>query len=156
MGVTVDSLYTLTAADACNTCHKTGGAGPTFAALHKGFNDQIYADAASANTGTKFSATRKAQVDSASYDAAAHVATVSFSVSGVSTTAAVVNPTVVASLYGFDTKDFIVSGHGARPTPSATSSGPAAARRTARASWSSPARTRRPSSRRLTCPRGPA
>jgi OmcA/MtrC family decaheme c-type cytochrome len=111
MGVT--DLYSA-AENACNGCHKTGGIGPTFAALHSGFNGQIYADAASANAGTQFSATRKAQIDSASFDAVAFVATVAFEVAGVPTNAVVV-PTVVASLYGYDSKDFIVSGHSSSP-----------------------------------------
>jgi OmcA/MtrC family decaheme c-type cytochrome len=103
-------LYTTKTDTSCNGCH-ADGTGHAFADFHKGYNEQIYADAASANAGTKLSATRKAQIDSASYDAVAYVATVAFSVAGLPSSA-IVNPTVVASLYGYDTKDFIVSGHG--------------------------------------------
>jgi hypothetical protein len=100
-------LYTDVADNTCNgSCHKPGASGKTFAQLHLGYNDQIYkAD------GTRYSDTRKASVDSASFDLASFVGTVTFSVAGVSSTA-IVNPTVVGSLYGFDTKDFLVSGHG--------------------------------------------
>ena len=100
--------YTDNGDTVCNgSCHKTNSFAPTFATLHAGYNKSIYADAA----GTKYSASRKAQVDGASFDYASFVATVNFSVVGVPSNAVVV-PTVVASLYGYETKDFVVSGHG--------------------------------------------
>jgi OmcA/MtrC family decaheme c-type cytochrome len=104
-------LYTTQTDTSCNGCHRDGS-GHSFADFHRGYNEQIYSDAASANAGTKLSATRKAQIDSASYDAVSYVATIAFSVAGVPTSNSVVGSTVVASLYGYDTKDFIVSGHG--------------------------------------------
>ncbi|HZY02199.1 MAG TPA: hypothetical protein VFF02_01775, partial [Anaeromyxobacteraceae bacterium] len=42
--------------------------------------------------------------------------TVNFSVTGAAASA-LVKPTVVVSLYGYDSKDFIVSGHGSQPAP---------------------------------------
>jgi OmcA/MtrC family decaheme c-type cytochrome len=106
-------LYTSKTDTSCNGCHAAGNAfgAPTFAELHKGYDEQIYADPASANSAIPFSASRKAQVDSASYDAASFVATVAFSIGGIPTSGSVVVPTVVSSLYGYGTKDFIVSGH---------------------------------------------
>ena len=100
----VGDLYTNTSANACNSCH--GSFASKFAEIHSGYNKQIYSD----GNGTKYSASRKAQVDSASFDYASFVGTVNFSVVGVPDNAVVV-PTVVASLYGYDTKDFVVSGH---------------------------------------------
>ncbi|GAO01683.1 collagen-like protein [Anaeromyxobacter sp. PSR-1] len=102
-------LYTYTGA--CNTCHKAqaaGGIGPTFAQVHAGYNKAIYKDAT-----TKFSSVVTTKVDSASFDAATNKLTVAFSVAGADASA-LVKPTVVVSLYGYDTKDFIVSGHGSQ------------------------------------------
>jgi hypothetical protein len=103
-----DLLYTTYGDADCNGCHSATGAAKsfTFSKLHRGYNNQIYSDA----NGTRYASSIKATVVSASYDAASYVSTVTFSVSGVSSTA-IVSPTVVASLYGYDTKDFIVSGH---------------------------------------------
>jgi hypothetical protein len=106
------ALYTLTDPAACNICHKASGIGKTFAQIHAGYENTTYASADAANAGTTFAASRKAQIDSVTYDPVSYVGTVYFSVAGVSTTSAVVVPTVVGSLYGYATKDFLVSGHG--------------------------------------------
>ncbi len=106
----VGDLYTNTSATACNGCHQAGSFAPTFAQLHAGYNQQIYAAGTGLEPGAKYSVARKAQVDGASFDYVSFVGTVNFSVVGVPDNAVVV-PTVVASLYGYDTKDFVVSGH---------------------------------------------
>jgi OmcA/MtrC family decaheme c-type cytochrome len=98
-------LYTQTDPGLCNSCHKAGGSGKTFAALHTGYNKAIYD-----GTGAKYSASIKAQVDGASFDASTNLVTVNFSVTGAAANA-FVQPQVVASLYGYGTKDFLISGH---------------------------------------------
>ncbi|HEY6889132.1 MAG TPA: hypothetical protein VI300_15170 [Solirubrobacter sp.] len=100
-------LYTFTGA--CNLCHSTGGVAKVFSKIHTGYDSAIYSD----NAGTKYSDSIKANIDSASFDAASNKLTVAFSVSGAAT-GALVKPTVVMSLYGYDTKDFIVTGHGSQ------------------------------------------
>jgi OmcA/MtrC family decaheme c-type cytochrome len=101
-------LYTFTGD--CNLCHRAGGVAKTFAQMHSGYNKAIYADSA----GAKFATAIQAKVDSASFDAASNKLTVAFSATGAAAQA-LVKPTVVVSLYGYDTKDFIVSGHGSQP-----------------------------------------
>jgi OmcA/MtrC family decaheme c-type cytochrome len=85
----------------CVGCH----AGK-FAQVHKGYNKLIYA-----TDGTKFSSTITTTIDSVAFDAGTNLLTVTFSTNGADA-AAVFKPTVVISLYGYDTKDFVVSGHG--------------------------------------------
>jgi hypothetical protein len=102
-------LYTTTVA--CNGCHSAGGGAPTFSQIHTGYNRVIYA-----NETTKHSAGFTTAIDSASFAAATNTLTVSFSVTGAAASA-LVKPTVVVSLYGYDSKDFIVSGHGSQPAP---------------------------------------
>ncbi|MBU0673898.1 MAG: cytochrome c3 family protein [Proteobacteria bacterium] len=102
----VDSFHSITAT--CNDCHKVGGSGKVFSAIHTGYNSMIYADTA----GTKYSDAITASVDSASLSA--NVLTISFGATGSAggLTAADITPTVLISLYGYDTKDFLVSCHG--------------------------------------------
>jgi OmcA/MtrC family decaheme c-type cytochrome len=88
----------------CNSCH--AGA---FAQIHSGYNKLIYATG-----GTKFSSTITTTIDSVAF--ASNALTVNFSVNGADA-AAILKPTVVVSLYGYDTKDFVVSGHGSQPAP---------------------------------------
>ncbi|HET7753599.1 MAG TPA: hypothetical protein VFK85_06795 [Anaeromyxobacteraceae bacterium] len=97
-------------ASGCNVCHKAGGIAPTFSKIHTGYNAAIYD-----NAGAKFSASFKTKVDSASFDSATNKLTVNFSVEGAAANA-IVKPTLVVSLYGYDTKDFIVSGHSSQFT----------------------------------------
>ncbi len=106
----VGDLYNYTGL-ACNTCHVDGGA-ISFAAIHPGYNKVIYSDAAM----TKYSSSIKTSVDSVSFASATNILTVNFSIAGVAANA-IVKPTVVISLYGYDTKDFVVSGHGSQPAP---------------------------------------
>jgi hypothetical protein len=98
-------LYNFTGV--CNTCHADGG-GMSFADIHPGFNAAIYA-----NETTKFADTVKVSIGAATYDAATHRVTIPLSATGVGASD-LVKPTVVVSLYGYDTKDFVVSGHGSR------------------------------------------
>jgi len=102
-------MYTSTIA--CNSCHNPTGIGPTFAEIHAGYDKTIYANAT-----TKYSSTIKANIDTLSFDSATNRLTVAFSVAGVAAQA-IVKPTVVISLYGYDTKDFIVGGHASQPAP---------------------------------------
>ena len=102
-------LYTTTVA--CDNCHSAGGGAPLFSQIHTGYNSVIYA-----NETTKHSAGFTTAIDSASFAAATNTLTVNFSVTGAAANA-LVKPTVVVSLYGYDSKDFIVSGHGSQPAP---------------------------------------
>lgn len=91
----------------CNTCHRSvNGIAPTFSQIHLGYDPKIYASA-----GVKHSAGFTTAIDGVTFDAATNVLSVDFSVAGAAANA-LVKPTVVVSLYGYDTKDFIVSGHG--------------------------------------------
>ncbi|WP_242393593.1 multiheme c-type cytochrome [Anaeromyxobacter oryzisoli] len=103
-------LYTQIDPGLCNSCHKAGNSmnAKTFAQLHSGYNAAIYD-----STGAKYSASIKAQVDGATFDASTNQVTVNFSMTGLAAQAAV-KPTVVVSLYGYATKDFVVSGHGSQ------------------------------------------
>lgn len=102
-------------ATSCNTCHKAGGIGKTFAQLHDGYNPQIYAVTSGADAGTTWAEVIKTKIDATSYDPVTHILTVNFSVSGAAANA-LIKPTLVGALYGWDTKDFLVSGHGSDST----------------------------------------
>jgi OmcA/MtrC family decaheme c-type cytochrome len=98
------NLYTTTVA--CSNCHN-GTTAPSFSQIHTGYNAAIYAD----NAGTRYSDAIKASIDAATVTN--NVLDVQFSATGSAnglTTAGIV-PTVLVSLYGYDTKDFIVSAH---------------------------------------------
>ncbi|MBF0280184.1 MAG: hypothetical protein HQM13_20460 [SAR324 cluster bacterium] len=95
----------------CVGCHTAGGIGPAFSSIHTGYDTEIYADAA----GTKYADIFVTTVDSASLSG--NTLTVSFSTTktggtGLSQTAGDIVPTVAIGLYGYDTKDFIISPHG--------------------------------------------
>jgi OmcA/MtrC family decaheme c-type cytochrome len=85
---------------------------PLFKEIHNGYDHRIYADAA----GTKFSSSIKASITAASFNSATKKLSVSFKVDGAAADA-LIKPTVVISLYGYDTKDFIVGGHASQPAP---------------------------------------
>jgi len=97
------------AADACIGCHATGNTGgaPTFGQIHNGFNPKIYkAD------GTRYADNIVATIDSTTV--ASNVLDIKFKVvepAGFGVDLSTMTPTVVISLYGYDSKDFIVSGH---------------------------------------------
>ena len=91
---------------ACTGCHGPTGPGPTFAALHTGYDPMIY------KGGVKYSNQIVATIDSTV--ATGNVLDIKFSVTetaGFGVPLTNMMPTVVISLYGYDTKDFIVSGH---------------------------------------------
>jgi OmcA/MtrC family decaheme c-type cytochrome len=101
----------------CNLCHSSGGGiGPVFSAIHKGYDDVVYASAPSSTTdsSTKYASSITTQVDAVAFDATKNQLTVNFSVVGAASNA-MIKPTVVVSLYGYDTKDFLVSGHVTQP-----------------------------------------
>jgi OmcA/MtrC family decaheme c-type cytochrome len=101
-----------TASVACNTCHKAGGVARMFNQIHTGYNKTIYPAA----DGKKYSDYFSVAINEASFDAATNVLTVKFA--GTETgdlpglAVSNITPTVMVGLYGYDTKDFIVSAHG--------------------------------------------
>ncbi|WP_242393498.1 multiheme c-type cytochrome [Anaeromyxobacter oryzisoli] len=98
----------------CNECHNatwvapwdpTGlTKAPVFSQLHSGYNSAIYNSA-----GVKYASAISTSAV-ASYDPATKKITATFTVTGADA-GAIVKPTVVVSLYGYDTKDFMISGH---------------------------------------------
>ncbi len=93
----------------CTICHGSG-AGPTFSAIHGGgYDPKIYT-----TTGQRYSSAFTVTIDSASV--ANNVLNIKFSatespdIAGLAVTD--ITPTVLMGLYGYDTKDFLVSGHG--------------------------------------------
>jgi len=91
----------------CNDCH--GDFAQSFSDYHSGYDKHIATDA-----GVRFDGIFEASIDSASV--AANVLTINFSVTedaGNPSTLSLADiiPTVMISLYGYDTKDFIVSAH---------------------------------------------
>jgi OmcA/MtrC family decaheme c-type cytochrome len=100
----------------CNTCHTSvGGTAPTFSQMHAGYNPLIYTADPGLNDAnlTRYSDQIKARIDSAAFTAATNVLNVKFSATSsvAALPAASIVPTVIVSLYGYDTKDFIVSGN---------------------------------------------
>jgi OmcA/MtrC family decaheme c-type cytochrome len=94
----------------CSECHSAeADMAPVFSAIHTGYDKKIYADA----DGTKYSEIFTVSVDAA--DFTDNLLTIDFSVTkhGDLTVfvPADVIPTVMVGLYGYDTKDFIVSPH---------------------------------------------
>lgn len=98
----------------CQSCHFEGNTAgrPTFRDIHSGYNKQIFtAD------GTRYTDIFSVTIDSASYDANSHVLNVKFHAteaadSTVAFDPADIVPTLMVGLYGYDTKDYIVSPHG--------------------------------------------
>ena len=91
----------------CTSCHGEGKSAPAFNQIHTGYNKAIYtAD------GKKFSDIVKVSIDKASF--AENKLTVSFSAAAsedIGIDANSITPTVMVSLYGWDTKDFLVGAH---------------------------------------------
>ena len=97
---------------ACNVCHKAGGAGKTFAQIHVGWNKSIFSDFSDSNaTGTRYSDSIKVAVGATAWAAGTNLLTIPFTIAGTAANA-LVKPTVVVALYGYNSKDFVVSGHG--------------------------------------------
>ncbi len=91
----------------CNLCHsQAGGLAKTFAQIHTGYDKLIYSNAT-----TKYASSIQAKIDDAKFDSTSKQLTVKFSVGGAAANA-IVYPTMVISLYGYESKDFIVTGHG--------------------------------------------
>jgi len=93
----------------CSSCHADGGVAPVFSEIHTGYDKTIYAD----NTGTRYSDVFTVTIDEASL--ADNVLTFKFSAAKnaeiTELEPADIIPTVMVGLYGWDTKDFIVSPH---------------------------------------------
>jgi OmcA/MtrC family decaheme c-type cytochrome len=94
----------------CAGCHRDGGVAPAFKRIHTGYNPVIYAD----TIGTRYSDVFTVSIDEASL--AGNILTIKFSakknVDKTKLEASNIIPTVMVGLYGYDTKDFIVSPHG--------------------------------------------
>jgi len=94
----------------CAGCHRDGGVAPAFKRIHTGYDPVIYADA----LGTRYSDVFTVSIDDASL--AGNILTIKFSakknVDKTKLGASNIIPTVMVGLYGYDTKDFIVSPHG--------------------------------------------
>lgn len=102
----------------CKTCHVANGLAKTFDQYHDGRTTTTnYASQIYMANGTKYSADVTAKIDSLTLGActtASCVLTIkgsAASAGGNTALASAVKPTFVISLYGYDTKDFIVSGH---------------------------------------------
>ncbi|MGE4267897.1 MAG: hypothetical protein AB7F25_10725 [Deferribacterales bacterium] len=93
---------------ACNTsCHQDGS-GVEFDTIHTGYNSTIYKDGT-----TKYADNITITVDSASYNSTTKALTFQFTAAATNSVAdmTAMVPTVLISGYGYDTKNFIVSGH---------------------------------------------
>jgi OmcA/MtrC family decaheme c-type cytochrome len=93
----------------CTTCHGEGKAAPSFKQIHSGYNTTIFtAD------GIRYSDVISVTIDSAALSG--NKLNVKFSAAvapdfkGIDVTKNM-TPTVLASLYGWDTRDFVVGGH---------------------------------------------
>jgi OmcA/MtrC family decaheme c-type cytochrome len=87
-----------------------GSPTPTYVPLFKDIHSGKIASVYDQTTGAKYLDTVTSKVDSIAVDTAAKTVTVQFSVANAPAGATIV-PTVVGALYGFNTKDFLVSGH---------------------------------------------
>jgi OmcA/MtrC family decaheme c-type cytochrome len=87
----------------CTGCHD-GVSAPAFSTIHTGYNSMI-----STATGTKYADAITASIDSATLTG--NVLDIKFSVADSLATGFTVTPSVYVSLYGYDTKDFILSCH---------------------------------------------
>ncbi|HRW07954.1 MAG TPA: hypothetical protein P5121_22790, partial [Caldilineaceae bacterium] len=94
--------------DSCTGCHGEGDEGPTFKAIHSGYNDVIYTTA-----GLKYSEAISVTIESATFDGTTLDITFSAAeapdLPGVDVANMV--PTVMVGLYGYNTKDYIVGPH---------------------------------------------
>ena len=98
----------------CTACHGEGKAAPAFNKIHTGYDKSIYlAD------GTRISDVVKVAIDDkAAYGADANTLTFSFGqtssrkdLNDFGLDLKTMKPTVLVSLYGYNTKDFLVGGH---------------------------------------------
>lgn len=119
-GMTFHANYDLNGATDCTTCHNTNGnkLAKPISGYHNGFQATSYTAAIYDTTGKMYSTDITESIDSVSLPsctAASCVLTIKGSAKSVSgsTLAASVTPTIVVSLYGYDTKNFLISGHSA-------------------------------------------
>jgi len=93
----------------CTSCHSEGGVAPVFSQIHTGYDSAIYADAA----GTRYSDVFTVSIDEATLND--NLLTIKFSAAKNADVTSFepgdIIPTVMVGLYGYDTKDFIVSPH---------------------------------------------
>ena len=120
-----DHLYDGTA-PACTGCHN-GTAAPNFNAIHKGYDQKIYAAEAS-----RYADVFPVTIDDATFSTTS-VLTIKFSapVGGAGADpldVGSISPTVMVGLYGWDTKDFLVSPHGKDAAGKRLLEGPSARR----------------------------
>ncbi len=93
----------------CTTCHKTGGLAPAFNQIHTGYNTAIFTA-----EGIRYSDVVSVTIDGVAFkDNKLNLkfsATTAPDFKGVDVTK-MMTPTVITSLYGWDTRDFVVGGH---------------------------------------------
>jgi OmcA/MtrC family decaheme c-type cytochrome len=93
--------------ETCSDCHSADGGAPTFSEIHPGYDKAIYtAD------GLRYSDAISVTIDSASFDGS----TLNFQFSAADTQntgldVTTITPTVLVSLYGYDTKDYVIGAH---------------------------------------------
>lgn len=87
----------------CNGCHADTSATLKFAAIHTGYNKLIYAA-----DGSRYSSAITTTIGTVTF--ATNSLTIPFTINGAAAGAKFA-PTVVVSLYGYGTKDFLISGH---------------------------------------------
>jgi hypothetical protein len=88
----------------CTNCHNSeaGAAAPSFATLHTGYDARIFNPA----TGEKWADVYTNTIDSVTYDEATSTMSIQFHTSDPGMT-----PEILVSLYGWDTKNFLVPSH---------------------------------------------
>lgn len=93
--------------ETCSDCHSADGGAPLFSEIHNGYDKAIYtAD------GLKYSEAISVTVDSASFEG--NKLNIKFSATepqDVGLDVTTITPTVLVSLYGYDTKDFVIGAH---------------------------------------------
>jgi len=94
----------------CASCHGAAGMPPQFDDIHPGYNRAVYAA-----ENVRYADLFEGTIDAASLEG--NILTVTFSVTESATSTSDLNaedvvPTVLIGLYGWDTKDYIVSPHG--------------------------------------------
>ena len=98
-----DGVIDSAAPDACTTCHGVAGIARGLAAIHTGYDPTIY-DA----TGTKYADLYKVSIDLLTWDDVNSTLKIDFSANDP---AIGIMPEVLVSLYGWDSKNFIVPSH---------------------------------------------
>jgi OmcA/MtrC family decaheme c-type cytochrome len=93
--------------ETCSDCHSADGGAPVFNEIHTGYDKAIYtAD------GLRYSDAISVTIDSASFDG--NKLNIKFSATepqDIGLDVTTITPTVLVSLYGYDTKDFVIGAH---------------------------------------------